>query len=298
FSDDRAFSGTQSAQININQGTTAFGYWGGIKSFPEELGEGDEIWVRLRTFFPSGFDFNTNISVLKFLRFRVKEDDGTHLGYHDLMIWNDGSYYKASELRAVLRVAVFPTGNEYEYAQNYIIGETVVGETSGAIATVTAPHPRGFHFEYNAGSPLFVQFETITGQTSGENRTRVRYIRTSNNTRFGSDYPIKTNVWETIVVRYRFSTTNPLLQFYKNVGETGFDSDGKPIGGSIQLIYEDSIDKTLKSPTDKVGAFFMFTYWNGGAPQTQNMYIDDLWISTSPPPELPLDLVFSDGFDL
>ena len=41
----------------------------------------------------------------------------------------------------------------------------------------------------------------------------------------------------------------------------------------------------------------IFTYWNGGAPQTQNMYIYDLWIATSPPPELFSDLIFADGFE-
>jgi len=53
----------------------------------------------------------------------------------------------------------------------------------------------------------------------------------------------------------------------------------------LQLIYEDAIDKTPKSSTDQAWAFLNFTYWNGGASQTQSMYIDDLYISTSPPPE-------------
>jgi len=286
----------QSAKMEITEGSDGWGGWGGRKLFPSELGEGDELWIQLRTFFPSSFDFNTNLAFLKFLRVTVKEDDGTHIGNHDLMIRNDQSYFHLNELgNTATRMEVFP--DEYGYAQNMIIGEIIIGQTSGASATVIGLKPTGYNFDYNSASPAFSQFETIVGQASGENRTRMRYISTHNNTIFGANHPVQTDVWETIVYRLRFSATNPLLQFYKHVGETGFDAAGKPVGGSMQLIYEDRIDKTLKTSTDKAWAFLIFTYWNGGAPQTQSMYIDDLIISTEPPSGLILDLIFSNGFD-
>jgi len=250
------YSGSNSAQMNVVQNTDGWGAWGGRKSFPSSLSDGDEIWIRLRSFFPTGFDFNTNTGFLKFLRVHITNETGTHMGYHDLLINRNLTYLHANELgNTAIRMEVFE--NEYDYAQNMIIGEIIIG------------------------------------QTSGEDRTRMRYIRNNNNTRFGAAYPIETNVWETIVYRIRFSATNPLLQFYKHIGATRFDADGKPIGGALQLIYEDTIDQTLKQPTDKARAFLIFTYWNGNAPQTQNMYIDDLWVSTEPPPELILDLIFS-----
>lgn len=290
------YDGANSAQMNIQQGANGWGVWGGRKQLPSELGEGDELWIRLRTFFPTGFDFNTNLNFLKFLRVTVKEGDGTPIGNHDLMIYNDGRYLHANELgNTAVRMVVFE--DEYDYAQNMIIGETIIGQTSGASAIVTGLKPTGYNFDYATDSSTFLQFETIVGQTSVENRTRSRYIVSNNNTIFGSDYPIQTNVWETIVYRLKFSSTEPLLQFYKHIGATGFDSDGKPIGGSMQLIYEDALDKTLKSPTDKVTAMLIFTYWNGGAPQTQDMYIDDLWISTSPPVEIISGAIFSNSFE-
>ncbi|MCF6226990.1 MAG: hypothetical protein L3J22_11915 [Xanthomonadales bacterium] len=75
------YAGTNSAQMNIQQGAEGFGFWGGRKQFPSELGEGDELWIRLRTFFPTDFNFNTNLAFLKFLRVHIREDDGTHIGY-------------------------------------------------------------------------------------------------------------------------------------------------------------------------------------------------------------------------
>ncbi|MCF6264569.1 MAG: hypothetical protein L3J24_13415, partial [Xanthomonadales bacterium] len=65
------------------------------------------------------------------------------------------------------------------------------------------------------------------------------------------------------------------------------------------LLFESTTDYTLKQSTDKASAFLLFTYWNGsnGAPQTQNMYIDDLWISTSPPAEIISGTIFSNGFE-
>lgn len=297
YNENIVYNGDGSAQMNINQGTTAFGTWGGRRSFPTSLSEGDEIWIRLRSFFPTGFDFSTNTGFLKFLRVHITSENGTHMGYHDLLINGNLSYLHANELgNTALRMEVFE--NEYIYAQNMIIGETIIGQTSGASATITGLKPTGYNFDYSTNSPAFSQFETIVGQTSGEDRTRMRYIRSNNNTTFGATSPVETNVWETVVYRLRFSASNPLLQFYKHINATGFDPDGRPIGGNLELIYEDTIDQTLKQATDTARAFLIFTYWNGGAPQTQNMYIDDLWISTNPPIEISqIDLVFKNSFE-
>jgi hypothetical protein len=60
----------------------------------------------------------------------------------------------------------------------------------------------------------------------------------------------------------------------------------KVVNGEIKLLFSDYTDKTLKNPGDKVDAFLLFTYWNGGASKTQSMYVDDIWLSTERPPEM------------
>ena len=45
---------------------------------------------------------------------------------------------------------------------------------------------------------------------------------------------------------------------------------------------------TLDTNNSAVPFFLLFTYWNGGAPKTQKMYIDDLRLVTSP--HAPSDL--------
>ncbi|VAW46233.1 hypothetical protein MNBD_GAMMA03-417 [hydrothermal vent metagenome] len=288
FSDDRAFSGTQSAQLNIQQGSDGWGVWGGRKEFPTYLSEGDDIWVRIRTFMPESFDYTTNFS-LKFLRLATHASSGAGEGYVDIYINNDGTYkYQNEQSNTDWLRFQSQTGE-------FIVGEDIVGATSGATGVITAVTPTRDVFEYT-GTTEFERWENVTGQTSGA-IGRLNRVSSNSVTSFGSENPIKKGVWETYVYHVRHSATNPLVEFYKHIGETGFDSDGKPIGGSLQLLFSDVTDYTLKSTTSKVTHFLLFTYWNGSAPQTQNMYIDDLWLSTNPPPELSFDLIFSDGFD-
>ncbi|MCF6236499.1 MAG: polysaccharide lyase [Gammaproteobacteria bacterium] len=205
------YSGNGSAQLNIKKGSDGWGVWGGRKKLPTDLGEGDEVWVKIRTFMPENFDYTTNFT-LKFLRFHIATAGGGHLGYTDIYINNDGTYRYQNELYT----------------------------TDNSVAI------------------------------------------------FGSENPVKKGVWETYVYHVRYSTVNPLVQLYKHIGESGFTDDGKPIGGSLKLIFEEKSDYTLKKPTDKVKHFLLFTYWNGNSPKTQSMYVDDLQVSTVPPEELKI----------
>lgn len=50
-----------------------------------------------------------------------------------------------------------------------------------------------------------------------------------------------------------------------------------------QLIFEDPLTATMKSPTDQADFIYLFTTWNGGAPATQSNYIDDLLITNEIP---------------
>ena len=52
-----------------------------------------------------------------------------------------------------------------------------------------------------------------------------------------------------------------------------------------KLIKEITNRKTLVDPTDSSGRTHIFTYWNGGSPKTQFMYIDNLVLSSKTPPD-------------
>ena len=54
----------------------------------------------------------------------------------------------------------------------------------------------------------------------------------------------------------------------------------------MKLLYDDKTDFSLASSSDVVDAALLFTYWNGNSPKTQKMYVDNIYISTEPPPEL------------
>jgi len=276
------YSGGGSAQLNIADNVEGFGTWGGTKSFPTNLSEGDDVWVKISTYMPQDFDYTTNFS-LKFLRLHVDQR-----GFTDIYINNDGTYKYQNELYTTSNLK-FRTLRST--SANYVVGETIVGSVSGATAVVraikSAPEASSVQsdrvvFDYSNGL-TFDRWEDITGQTSG---TTYELNRVDSNsvTDFGTQYPVQKEVWETYVYRVRYSTTDPLVQFYKHVDETGFDADGKPIGGSLKLLFEDDTDYTLVESTDLVDYLYLFTYWNGSSPQAQSMYIDELSISTTPPP--------------
>lgn len=48
---------------------------------------------------------------------------------------------------------------------------------------------------------------------------------------------------------------------------------------------------TIANATDRIDALYLFTYWNGNAPQTQSLYVDDIRMSTELLPEWAEDLI-------
>ncbi len=70
-----------------------------------------------------------------------------------------------------------------------------------------------------------------------------------------------------------------------------FDSVAKSAGGSGEVrIWKNNVllkditsQPTLSSSTDYSDGFYLFTYWNGNAPATQQLYVDDVIISSDTP---------------
>jgi len=90
-SSDESASGAKSCKQSINEGETGFGKWGGVIKFPSTLHSGDELWIRIRTFFPSGFIYTSSPGhLLKFLRVATFDSAGNGNGYNDWYIKRDG----------------------------------------------------------------------------------------------------------------------------------------------------------------------------------------------------------------
>jgi len=86
----KSVSGTQSAQMSINQGATGWGKWGAVINYPSQLKQQDELWFRVNAYFPKGFDYDAQ-PWLKFLRLHTLKTNGDNGGYVDWYIDNENS---------------------------------------------------------------------------------------------------------------------------------------------------------------------------------------------------------------
>lgn len=196
-----AYSGGLSCANRINQGSTGGSDWGGLIGFPTNLVKGDEIWLRINTYMPAGFNYNSigEGELLKFLRVHTRTASNPNIGYNDWYIT--------------------PTNNSF--ATHQFIYE---GEQKWSYVTDMSLRPVvGVWETYE----MYLKLDDVPAASGGEARVR----------------------------------------FWKNG----------------QLILDIADRKTLQSPGVYADRMHLFTYWNGGAPQTQEMYIDDLFITTAPP---------------
>jgi hypothetical protein len=99
-----------------------------------------------------------------------------------------------------------------------------------------------------------------------ESQGNVRAIGTSANN-------IATGKWETYELHYTIDTRS------KNQGGVG----EVKIWKNNSLIADLTDQYQLKDATTYVESFYLFTYWNGNAPATQQLYVDDVTITTDTP---------------
>ena len=115
---------------------------------------------------------------------------------------------------------------------------------------------------------------------------------------------IRRRVWETYEMYVRFDNVSvadggmAIIRLWKNG----------------RLIVEINNRKTLSASTTFSDLAYIFTYWNGGSPKTQSMYVDNIILtsdrpirqdsngnffigvpSTPPPPEKPASLSADNG---
>lgn len=90
YTHEQMFEGSQAASLKALRGKENFGGWGGRMTFPRTLKKDDEIWWRVRTYWPKGMDYSA-APRLKFLRIHTKGPDGANHGYNDIYINPPGS---------------------------------------------------------------------------------------------------------------------------------------------------------------------------------------------------------------
>lgn len=200
FTDEQVLSGNLAAKLTVSAGDTGFGRWGGIINFPELLRKGDEIWFRVNTFFPDGFNWDSTSSgnLLKFLRVHVQTSSGDNAGYND--------WYMTPEATSI------PHQFIYEGQQQWFR----FGAPSDEVQ-------RGRWETYE----MYIKFDNVPVDQGGTARVRV---------------------WK----------------------------DGR-------LLSEITGAETLNSSTDTSERAHLFTYWNGGSPKTQHMYVDDVVVTSDTP---------------
>jgi hypothetical protein len=152
--DTQVFEGRQSFKMHADKGTPNnsgdFGNWGGIKTLPLMLHQGDTLHGQLAIYLPTHFDWTAGPQ-LKFLR--VHTTDGAtnnSRGYHDIEILN-GTVNSGQD-------GVLTDGYEGTTAKNYWVPTT---------ATMTKGQWNVVEFA--------ITFDAVPVDAGGKRRTRVWY---------------------------------------------------------------------------------------------------------------------------
>ena len=90
YTKEQSFEGGKAAVLEARRGRENYGRWGGRVKFPSKLRKGDEVWWRVRTFWPKGMDYTAEPR-LKFLRVHTCSASGKNQGYNDIYINKQGS---------------------------------------------------------------------------------------------------------------------------------------------------------------------------------------------------------------
>lgn len=197
------YKGSGSAKLHILNNTEGFGTWGGAIKFPQNIGEGQHLYMSLAIKISKEFIVETpGNGSLKFIRFasETKLDDGSKkgTGYIDIQIKDDDLQNKPNETS-------FRMLREHQAVWYHF------GETNSITRDIW--HKLDFYINFDVA----------------ENGSRVV-------------------IW----------------------------LNGKKITDETRM-------KTLLSEGNYFHSLYLFTYWNGFAPQDQHLWIDEIKMSTGYP---------------
>jgi hypothetical protein len=212
-SNAQSYSAPNSTVTTIASGATAVGF-AQCLSTSEQPAEGNQVWFRIRTFFPTGFNFQApGGQHLKFMRIDTGLPANSGHGSHiDWYIFNGG----------------VNNGGDFDWIYE--------GQST---------------WMFGGGGSTALPTGIVTGQ------------------------------WQTWEVYYRLSSvaSTAIIRLWRN-GTLICDTSANLPSGVTQLSTINS--GYIVGGNNSIAAGFMHvTYWNGGAPQTQSWYIDDVVINTS-----------------
>lgn len=90
FTTEQSYEGGKAVVLKAERGKENYGRWGARIKFPRMLKKGDQVWWRVRTFWPKGMDYSANPR-LKFLRVHTCTPKGKNRGYNDVYMNAPGS---------------------------------------------------------------------------------------------------------------------------------------------------------------------------------------------------------------
>lgn len=173
-------------------------------------------------------------------------------------------------------------GGELTFPRKAVSGDTIWYQ-------VHTYFPEGFdHYSYGEGNRLkFLRIHTLS--SSGDNRGYIDlYIDMK-----GSYNPFKW-IYEGALRWHDVGEPEDMIvlgswesyQMRVTLDDISVDSGGQAeiyIWKNGRLLEHFTDRRTLTSDTDYAPRALLFTYWNGGAPKTQSMYVDNITITTDRP---------------
>lgn len=116
-------------------------------------------------------------------------------------------------------------------------------------------------------------YNDIQIQDDGEWESSFRMIKERQDWwfKFGAPGTFKKGQWQRISVNLKMSSA------------TGSQGARVRVWQDGMLLIDENRMQTLSSTTDFADALYLFTYWNGGAPKSQSLWVDQIRISNSKP---------------
>ncbi|WP_185234534.1 hypothetical protein [Teredinibacter franksiae] len=181
-------------------------------------------------------------------------------------------------------------------------GETAFGRWGGVIDFPTALHkgeelwvgmdvffPEGFDYSTNNGYLKFIRFRNKKSDGTHTGYLDNLIVMPSRNS--GTFALLKEGL--SYVLEYGSQGAQPIPQgewfryeIYMKLDEVPVKNGGASVVKSWlngALIVEQTEIMTLGAATDEVVSFYLFTYWNNGAPKDQHMYVDNIIITNEKP---------------
>ncbi|WP_019530657.1 hypothetical protein [Dasania marina] len=152
--------------------------------------------------------------------------------------------------------------------------------------------PAGFDFTTNTGSLKFLRFRSkdLDGTQRGALDLQIKPLGSATQFRMMREWqealggPVPVGGWE-------YFGASDVIQtdvFQRYSCEIVLDHNLQADGGSSRvkfwidgnLIVESYLWNTLLNPDASIFDFLLFTYWNGGAPANQSLWVDDMKIAS------------------